>query len=72
MCMFAAAHVERETVELAGELLDYETVVRYMDPRLYYLALEFAGVGAIGQAVLDEYMRMHEQHFKQPFAMQRR
>lgn len=70
--MFAAAYVQKETVELAGELLDYETVVRYMDPELYYEALEFAGVGAFGQAVLAEYQRLHELRYKQPFALPRR
>jgi len=70
--MFAAAYAQKETVELAGELLDYETVVRYMDPELYYEALEWAGSSATGQAVLTEYQRLHERRYKQPFAMPRR
>lgn len=70
--MFAAIYVQKETVELAGELLDYDVVVRFMDPELYYEAVEFAGVGATGQAVLAEYERLHEKRHKAPFAMPRR
>jgi hypothetical protein len=70
--MFAAAYAPKETVELAGELLDYEVVVRFMNAELYYAACEWAGSGATGQAVLTEYQRLHERRYKQPFAMPRR
>lgn len=67
--MFAAAYVQKETVELAGELLDLDEVVRFMDAELYYAACEWAGAGATAQAILTEYMRLHERRFKTPFVV---
>ncbi len=70
--MLAAAYAQKETVELAGETLDFDEVVRFMDPELFYEAAEWAGSCATGQAILAEYERLHELRYKQPFAMPRR
>lgn len=67
--MFAAAYAQKETVELAGEICDFDEIVRYMSADLYYEACEWAGAGATAQAVLAEYMRLHEKAYGAPFVM---
>lgn len=67
--MFATAYAQRETVELAGEIYDFDEIARYMDAELFYKAAEWAGPGATRQGVLDEYLRLHEKRHGAPFAV---
>lgn len=66
--VMATAGEYRESVELGGQLLPFDVVVRYMDPALLFEAAEWAGYGATAQAVLDAYLPLHEARHGAPFA----
>lgn len=50
-------------VELGGRAYDLGELERRMDQRLYLEAIEFAGIGASAQAIVDEYARLHRARY---------
>ncbi len=66
--MYAAAPAS-ETVDVAGRFYDFDDVVRHMDAELYYEACDWAGFGASGQAIVDEYCRLHAARHGAPFVL---
>lgn len=63
----AAAIAQKEFVELAGQLYDFDEIVIDMDPALYYEACQWAGYSATYQAILDTYLRLHQSRLGEPF-----
>lgn len=58
---------ERPVVALGGELLDFDELVRYMDPVLLDRAATDAGYGAIAQRVVDRYLELHRARYGEEF-----
>lgn len=58
---------EAPVVRLAGELLDLEELVRYMDPRLAEAAGVEAGPDATPQAIVDRYLELHRARYGEEF-----
>lgn len=57
----------KPTVVLADEILDFDEVLRYMDPVLADRAAHLAGFGAPPQRVLDYYVELHRGRYGEEF-----